>query len=342
MGMYKVISLFSGVGGSSLGYKLAGLKVLAAVEFIDYQAHNYRLNHKNTKVYEEDIRTLDPTKVLKDLNLERYELDILDGSPPCSSFSTAGKREEYWGQEKEYSNTKQRTDDLFFEYIRFIDTIQPKVFVAENVSGLVKGKAKGYFLEILDSLKKCGYNVKAKLMNAKYYNVPQSRQRLIFIGVRNDLNIIPSFPKPSNKIKTIRDAWINLPKENKQASIDLEINESKKYKYVKYLKKLKKSPNKVLYGDNVGGPFNLCRLSLNLPSNTVCQMGGVRGAAAVCHPIKDRKLTIYELKRITTFPDDFKLVGTFAQQWEACGRSVPPKFMQAIAENIRYNILDKV
>jgi DNA (cytosine-5)-methyltransferase 1 len=340
--MYKVISLFSGVGGSSLGYKLAGLKVLAAVEFIDYQANNYRLNHKNTKVYEEDIRTLDPSKVLKDLNLERYELDILDGSPPCSSFSTAGKREEYWGQEKEYSNSKQRTDDLFFEYIRFIDTIQPKVFVAENVSGLVKGKAKGYFLEILDKLKGCGYNVKAKLMNAKYYNVPQSRQRLIFIGVRNDLNIVPSFPKPSNKIKTIRDAWINLPKENKQAGTDLETTDSKKYSYVKYLKKLRKSPNKVLYGSSVGGYFNLVRLSFNLPSNTVCQMGGMPGVATVCHPIKDRKLTIYELKRITTFPDDFELVGTFRQRWEACGRSVPPKFMQAIAENIRYNILDKV
>lgn len=117
--MYKVISLFSGVGGSSSGYKQAGLDVVAAVEFIDHQASNYRLNNKSATVYEADIRELDPTSILNDLNIKIGELDVLDGSPPCASFSSCGASYKHWGKVKEYSNKKQRTDDLFFEYIRF-------------------------------------------------------------------------------------------------------------------------------------------------------------------------------------------------------------------------------
>lgn len=207
---FSCISTFSGCGGSSLGYKMAGFKVLWANEFIPAAQDTYRANHLDTILDTRDIRIIQPQDILEAIGLKVGELDLMDGSPPCASFSTAGKRNKGWGQVKNYSDTKQRTDDLFFEYARILKGLQPKVFVAENVSGLVKGVAKGYFLEILQALKDCGYNVKAKLLDAQWLGVPQMRQRVIFIGVRNDLGLEPVYPKPLNYQYSVREAipWI--------------------------------------------------------------------------------------------------------------------------------------
>ena len=207
---FNAVSTFSGCGGSSLGYKMAGFKVLWANEFIPAAQEVYRLNHPSTILDTRDIRQVQPQDILDAIGMKPGELDLFDGSPPCASFSTAGKREAGWGKVKAYSDTKQRTDDLFFEYARLLRGIQPKVFVAENVSGLVKGTAKGYFKLILEELKGCGYNVKAKVLDAQWLGVPQMRQRLIFVGVRHDLNVEPAFPKPLSYQYTVRDAlpWI--------------------------------------------------------------------------------------------------------------------------------------
>lgn len=207
---FNVISTFSGCGGSSLGYKMAGFKVLWANEFIPAAQDVYRRNHPNTILDTRDIRQIQAADILEATGLKAGELDVFDGSPPCASFSTAGKREKGWGKVKQYSDTKQRVDDLFFEYARLLRDLQPKVFVAENVSGLIKGTAKGYFLEILAALKACGYNVAAKVLDAQWLGVPQMRQRLIFIGVRNDLGIAPAHPKPLAYRYSVRDAlpWI--------------------------------------------------------------------------------------------------------------------------------------
>lgn len=208
----RVISTFAGAGGSSLGYRMAGCKVLWASEFIDAARAVYQANAApGTIVDGRDIREVDPVEVMRTVGIAPGELDILDGSPPCSSFSTAGKREAGWGEVKKYSDKAQRTDDLFFEFIRFVRAIQPKVFVAENVSGLVKGTAKGYFLEILAAMKACGYNVKAQLLDAQWLGVPQARERIIFIGTRADLAIEPVHPKPLPYRYSVRDAlpWID-------------------------------------------------------------------------------------------------------------------------------------
>lgn len=207
----RVISTFAGAGGSSLGYRMAGCKVLWASEFIDAAREVYQLNAApGTIIDGRDIREVDPFEVMRTVGIAPGELDILDGSPPCASFSTAGKREAGWGHVKKYSDKAQRTDDLFFEYIRFIKAMRPKVFVAENVSGLVKGTAKGYFLEILAAMKACGYRVRAQLLDAQWLGVPQARERIIFIGVRDDLGIEPVHPKPLPYRYSVRDAlpWI--------------------------------------------------------------------------------------------------------------------------------------
>ena len=207
---YRAVSTFSGCGGSCLGLEMAGFEILMASEFVEAARDTYRLNHPGVFVDDRDVRTVTADDILEQVGVAVGEIDLLEGSPPCASFSTAGKRDKAWGEVKRYSETKQRVDDLFFEYARLIAGLQPKVFIAENVSGLVKGVAKGYFKMILRKLKDCGYRVEAKLLDARWLGVPQSRQRLIFMGVRNDLGVGPEWPEPLPYWYSIRDAcpWI--------------------------------------------------------------------------------------------------------------------------------------
>lgn len=178
-----VVSLFAGCGGSSTGYDLDGCRVLAMVEWEQNAVETYRLNHPDTVIFHQDIQTVTGEDLLNAIGLGVGELDILDGSPPCQGFSTAGKR-----------IIEDPRNQLFKDYVRLLQELQPKVFVMENVSGLIKGKMKPVFVEILTTLKQCGYQVKARLLNTQYYEVPQKRKRVIFIGVRNDLDIEPTFP----------------------------------------------------------------------------------------------------------------------------------------------------
>jgi DNA (cytosine-5)-methyltransferase 1 len=208
---YNVVSTFAGCGGSSTGYRMAGFRVLLASEFVEAARETYSANMRPGTILDgRDIREVTAEDLLQRIGMKPGELDVLDGSPPCASFSTAGKREKAWGTVKKYSDTEQRADDLFFEFARLVKGIQPKVFVAENVSGLVKGTAKGYFLEILAALKACGYRVEARLLDAQWLGVPQMRQRLIFVGVRNDLCLAPAHPAPLSYRYSIRDAlpWL--------------------------------------------------------------------------------------------------------------------------------------
>lgn len=181
---FTVVSTFAGCGGSSTGYVWAGGKVLLAVEWDDNAVQTYKLNYPDTPVYHGDIAKLSVEEALRLTGLQRGELDIFDGSPPCQGFSTAGKRDFGDGR-----------NQLFREYVRLLRGFMPKVFVMENVSGMVKGKMKLIFVDILRELKASGYKVVARLLNAKYFGVPQSRERMIFVGVRDDLGIEPTHPK---------------------------------------------------------------------------------------------------------------------------------------------------
>ena len=221
---YKVISTFSGCGGSCLGLEMAGYEVLYASEFVQEARETYALNHPGVHIDPRDIRDVTPDNILEITGLAVGEIDLLEGSPPCASFSTAGKREQDWGKVKSYSETSQRADDLFFEYARLVEGLQPKAFVAENVSGLIKGSAKGYFKMILAALQDCGYQVEAKLLDSSWLGVPQVRKRLIFQGIRNDLNQKPRWPRPLDYRYTIRDAcpWITNHGIKKKGFLKIE------------------------------------------------------------------------------------------------------------------------
>lgn len=190
-----VISTFAGTGGSSLGYHWAGFKELLAIDFDAHAVECFKRNFPDVPVWHRSVIEVTGNEIMDFCKIRPGELDVFDGSPPCQGFSTAGKRE-----------VRDPRNDLFNHYVRLVTELQPKVFVMENVTGMAKGTMKGRFIEIMNVLKTGNYNVKCKQMNAKYYGVPQSRERLIFIGVRKDLNKIPHFPVASNKLISVSTA----------------------------------------------------------------------------------------------------------------------------------------
>ena len=220
--LFNVVSLFAGGGGSSMGYKLAGANIMAINEFIPKAQEVYLSNFPGTHVFKEDVRELTGKMILDQIGLEKGELDVLDGSPPCSAFSMAGQREDGWGKEKKYSDTTQcDVQDLFLDYIRILDDLQPKVFIAENVQGLLFGSAEDYFLDFKYKMRKCGYKVHYKVMDASDFGVSQHRKRLFFVGVRTDIDDdfddwglgttnSDIYPTPSTQNFYVKDAMKNL------------------------------------------------------------------------------------------------------------------------------------
>jgi len=169
-----------------MGYKLAGFDVLGCNEIDPKMIEAYRVNHKPKYSYLEPIQTF---KLRKDLPEELYNLDILDGSPPCSSFSMAGNREKDWGKEKKFreGQAEQILDNLFFDFIDLAKELQPKVVIAENVKGLLLGNAKDYVRKIYKEFEEAGYYCQHWLLDASTMGVPQRRERVFFICLRKDL-----------------------------------------------------------------------------------------------------------------------------------------------------------
>ena len=181
-----VFSCFACGGGSTMGYKLAGFDVIGCNEIDPKMMEVYRINHNPKYSYLESIQTF---KNRTDLPKELYNLDILDGSPPCSSFSMAGNREKDWGKKKKFreGQAEQVLDNLFFDFIDLAKELQPKVVVAENVKGLLMGRAKEYVRNIYRSFDEAGYYCQHWLLDASKMGVPQRRERVFFICLRKDL-----------------------------------------------------------------------------------------------------------------------------------------------------------
>ena len=205
----KVFSCFACGGGSTMGYKLAGFDVLGCNEIDPKMMEAYRVNHNPKYAYLEPIQEF---KNRKDLPDELYNLDILDGSPPCSSFSMAGNRENDWGKEKKFKEgqVKQVLDTLFFDFIDLAQELQPKIVIAENVKGLLFGAAKDYVRRIYKAFDQAGYYCQHFLLNASKMGVPQRRERVFFICLRKDL---------ASKFLYQADMFTELPK------IEMKFNE---------------------------------------------------------------------------------------------------------------------
>ena len=359
--LFTVLSTFAGGGGSSTGYRLAGGKILAINEFVPEAQNTYRENYPNTTIVPGDIKKLTGTYLMEQAKIGISELDILDGSPPCSAFSMAGSvshgkgntHADAFGKKKKYSDIEgvENVEDLFFEFLRVAEEIKPKVIIGENVEGLTMGEAKEYFHKIQNRFEDIGYLVVADVLNSSYYGVPQARKRTFFIAVREDvaekvginfMTMYQLYPEKNDKQTLLGEAINDVVNED-QEEINLLLEKlSIETAVGKTLAKMPKDPDKVLTGmdyHDKGHHFNLKRCSLRKPSPTITAMGNFPGVAGTCHPLEDRKFTIKELKRIMSLPEDFKLTGKHQQQSERIGRMVPPLMMKALAESVYNKVL---
>jgi len=360
---FTVISTFAGGGGSSTGYKLAGGQILLVNEFVESARETYLANYPDTPMLSQDIKDLTGHDFLQEAGIRPGELDILDGSPPCSAFSISGKRDKGWDQEKEYSDGKkvENIEDLFLEYIRIAKEIQPKIIVAENVKGITAGEAKKKLNEFINEFQKIGYDVVYKVMNAADYGVPQARERTIFICIREDVceevglnfmtmnNIYPESVGKHISIKSAIDDIVNDSAEEKFL-VDY-VQGSFQKKWIELLefnpsRHLKPSDERFLDINPKRSMFNMIRPCPDLPSPTLTQIGQQTSVSGVFHYAKNRKLTLPELKRLMSLPEDFKLTtnkktvnGQFDQKAERIGRMVAPKMMGALASSLYENVL---
>lgn len=310
-----VFSCFHCGGGSTMGYKLAGYTVLGGVEIDPEMSGLYVANHAPRYEFMEPIQDF---RERKELPPELFNLDVLDGSPPCSVFSMAGSREKKWGTESHFREGQriQRLDDLFFHFIELGRRLQPKVIVAENVKGLIIGKAKGYVAEIFQDFEDAGYRAQLFLLNASRMGVPQARERTFFLATRKDLNAAPislAFSEP-----TVGAA---------QACVGVTIEEERPASagVMPYLRRT--APGKALSDSHPkGSMFNLVRLHRDRPSPTVT------ATCPLYHWEEPRRITQAEAIRLQTFPDDYNRLDSDMRY--VCGMSVPPFMMQRVALEI--------
>ena len=334
-----VFSCFACGGGSTMGYKLAGFDVLGCNEIDPKMIEAYRINHNPKYSYLEPIQTF---KERKDLPEELYNLDILDGSPPCSSFSMAGSREKDWGKDKKFreGQAKQVLDTLFFDFIDLAKELQPKVVVAENVKGILLGNAKKYVREIYKQFDKAGYYCQHLLLNASKMGVPQRRERVFFICLRKDL---------AGPFLYSKDMFTQAPK--------LELNfDFKKIKYGEFADDEGK-PLSPLYTEiwkhRKKGDLNFSCVNAryrNKPNtgfgekfaykNKVLQTLVAANDKCAISFHKPNRLSVNEWKNAGSYPMDYNFLTTNPKY--LIGMSVPPVMTAQIAKQIYLQWLSKL
>jgi DNA (cytosine-5)-methyltransferase 1 len=314
-----VISTFAGCGGSSLGYSIAGYRELLAVEFNAHAAATLRRNFHGLDVFEGDIATLTVKEIQKRTGLARGDLGVLDGSPPCQGFSLVGQR-----------NFSDPRNQLFTEYVRLLKGLQPRAFVMENVPGLVVGKMRLIFVDMLRALKGAGYVVTAKVLNAKYFDVPQDRRRIVFLGLRADL---------------ARDDFDHLARQTVPLSIQAAVAglpAAATWTPLAVInRRIWKHARIGQHGGQLGlmwekakttSHFTHVKLNPYRPAPTLTKEGGRN----FLHWSEPRILTIAEAKRLASFPDEFTFEpASFGEEWGRIGNSVPPFLMAAVARHLR-------
>jgi DNA (cytosine-5)-methyltransferase 1 len=319
----KVFGTFICGGGSTMGYKLAGFEHLGGVEIDPPIADVYKTNHSPKYLFIEDIRDFANRLEFPE---ELYNLDILDGSPPCSSFSMAGNREKDWGKEKVFreGQSLQRLDDLFFDYIKLAKKLQPKVVIAENVKGMLQGNAKVYVKRIKYEFEQAGYKVQLFLLNAASMGVPQKRERVFFVCQRNDLklpNLKLDFNEKAIPFKHVDEGNV------KRKEIRKGIKEY--YKITPMGKCVSSVHPKGMY-------FGTYKQHPEMISNTcIADSGG----GIMLHYNQDGYLTDNEYKIIGTFPLDYNFKGIEPKY--LIGMSVPPVMTAQVAHQIYLQWLSK-
>jgi len=373
---FSYISFFAGGGGSSAGYKLAGGDARFVNEFQQVAVNTYLENWPGTPHICGDIKNVTGQQIMEMTGLKVGELDILDGSPPCPPFSMSGTKKKGWNKEKMAYGMKQKNiEDLTWEMIRIAGEMMPKVIICENVKGLTMEYAKQHLDRMVTDFEGLGYATTYKVLNGIHFGVPQKRQRVFIVSVRNDvlddigmpwMLISSLFPDGAmDEEPTIEQAIGDLRLDNENSVEAHELRESmKKSAKYKWLKRLPKNPEKVAsVGDDVVGPFydkliahrkkwgksiperkssfyQSRRVPWHQASHTLSEQGLQTSLAVHLHASEDRVYTTKESKRIMTLPEDYKLTGTLNERLARIGLMVAPMCMKYVAESIYEKVLE--
>jgi DNA-cytosine methyltransferase len=362
---FTVVSTFAGGGGSCIGFQMAGGRVVLVNEFVPEARRTYAANFPDTPIDTRDIREIivdaaSVTAFLARAGLKPGELDILNGSPPCCEFSTAGRGISDQQELRRYSDTKQRgMATLIFDFFKLARHARPKIVVGENVPALAWSKNKALFERALNRLRFADaahthrlYFVNWAVLSASGFGVPQDRRRLFFVGVRADVaravgidddgDVLALFPEPRDFPVSIRSALADLRQAD--AEIDPWCRAAMTGAIGRWIDRLPPNPRRRLKLKDVGFPadslFSLERCAWDLPAPTLTVTGQrPKGLSGAIHPEAHRKFTIPELKRLFGLPDDYALTGTLAQAAERVCRMVAPRVTQAISERIYEHVL---
>ena len=373
--LFTYISFFAGGGGSSAGYKLAGGDCKFVNEFQQVAVDTYLENWPGTPHICGDIKNVTGQQIMEMTGIKKGELDILDGSPPCPPFSMSGTKQKGWGKEKTAYGMKQKNiEDLTWEQIRIAGDMKPRVIVCENVKGLTMEYASEHLTRMVNDFEKLGYTTVYKVLKGHEQGVPQKRERVFIVSVRNDvlddigmpfMLLSGLFPEPEKEFASIRDAINDLQMNNENRVEAHELVESmKKGAKWKWLKRLPKNPDRVVsVGDDVVGPwydkviahrkkmgksipdrkssfFQSRRVPWNQASHTLSEQGLQTSLAVHLHPEEDRVFTTKESARIMTLPDDYRLTGTLNEKLARIGLMVAPICMKYLADEIYKQILE--
>lgn len=314
----KVFSCFSCGGGSTMGYKLAGCTVLGNVEIDKKINELYKKNHNPKYNFNMDIRQFKEIPK-EEIPEELFNLDILDGSPPCSSFSMSGNREKNWGKQKKFreGQSKQTLDDLFFDFIDVVNILKPKVVIAENVRGLISGNAKGYVREIVKRYSEAGYDTQLFLLNSAVMGVPQARERVFFVSRRKDLNL----PKVKMDFNMKPIPFGEVEKNTKNVLGQPITPSIRKYFF-------KTKAGKSLSSVHPKGSFfNFAKVHPDRVSHTV-----VASDAKMLHYKEPYFISDQAIIGIQSFPQDYNFLDQKVKY--VCGMSVPPLMMKAVASEV--------
>ena len=372
--LFTYISFFAGGGGSSAGYKLAGGECLFVNEFQQVAVDTYLANWPDTPHICGDIKKVTGKQIMEMTGLKVGELDILDGSPPCPPFSMSGTKQKGWNKTKTaYGMKQENIEDLTWEQIRIAGELKPKVIICENVKGLTMEYAKGHLDKMIEDFEALGYSTTYKVLNGIHYGVPQKRQRVFIVSVRNDvledigmpwMLISTLYPEPVDEEPTIEDAIGDLRLDNENSVEAIELCEAmKKSAKYKWMKRLPKNPDRVVsVGDDVVGPwydkgiahrkkmgksiperkssfYQSRRVPWNQASHTLSEQGLQTSLAVHLHVEEDRVYTTKEAKRIMTLPEDYVLTGTLNEKLARIGLMVAPFMMKYLAESIYEKVL---
>ena len=316
------IELFAGAGGLALGLEQAGIEGLAYVEFNHEACETLRVNRPKWNVIEGDIADVDFSQY-------KGKIDLVSGGAPCQAFSYAGKR-------LGFGDTR---GTLFAEFARCVDEVSPKMFLFENVKGMLNHDKGRTFKTIKHEFESLGYVVQHKVLNAAYHGVGQKRERLIMIGIRNDLKDVIQFeyPEPEEEWTTLRDVLKNVPdspfqpySENKRKVmelvppggcwVDLPEDVAKDYMGKSYY--------------SGGGRRGMARrISWDEPSLTLTTSPSQKQTER-CHPEETRPFTVREYARIQSFPDDWSFVGSIGEQYKQIGNAVPVELARRLGMQI--------